>query len=127
MSMQKNVFSSPAAKALYALGVTPNQMIFWVMIAAAKTIFENPFSLTAIRGEVYPPIEKCTGLTSAAIDSLLRRTSKVMMTEKNFAPLRAYLPHETEDAPPVGVFLSMWVRMVADQAKVDGDTSDMIE
>lgn len=120
MEMLASDFSSPAARALYALNMTPNQMKFWVLVAAAKTIFENPFSLTAIRCEIYPEIAKCTGLTPAAIDSLLRRTSKDVMTDKCYAPLRAYLPQGIRDTPPVGVLLSMWVRMVADYADADG-------
>jgi len=119
MQATPNDFLSPAAKALYDLGITPNQMIFWVMIAASKAIFENPFCLTALRGELYPEIESATGLTSKAIDSLLRRTSKQMMTQENFAPLRAYLPNNSKQPPTTGIFLSMWVRMVADRAAAE--------
>lgn len=116
MQITPNDFSSPAAKSLYELGITPNQMIFWVMVGASKAIFDNPFRLTALRGELYPEIESFTGITAEAIDSLLRRTSKQMMEDEDFAPLRAYLPNNIKQPPTTGIFLSMWVRMVADRA-----------
>jgi len=121
MQITPNDFSSPAAKSLYELGITPNQMIFWVMVAASKAIFENPFRLTALRGELYPEIESYTGITPEAIDSLFRRTSKQMMEQESFAPLRAYLPNNSKQPPTAGIFLSMWVRMVADRAAKEND------
>lgn len=121
MQASPNDFLSPAAKSLYELGITPNQMIFWVMIAASKAIFDNPFCLTALRGELFPEIEKATGITPKAIDSLLRRTCKQMMEQESFAPLRAYLPNNSKQPPTTGIFLSMWVRMVADRAAAEKD------
>lgn len=116
MLLTRTVNPENVTDTLYALGLSPNQMAFWVMQAAADAALKEPFRLTAIRGELYPEITKQTGLSSDSIDSLLRRTSKQMMARESFAPLRAYLPNGAKMPPTVGVFLSAWVRMVANNA-----------
>jgi len=119
VNLSHNDLLSPISRALYALEITPNQMAYWTMLVAAKAIIEKPMRLTAIRCELFPVIEKYTGCSPEAIDSLLRRTSRQMMEDESFAPLRAYLPKGATHAPPVGVFLSMWVRMVEDYMRAD--------
>lgn len=113
MNPQAKEFSTHVTEQLYALGVTPNEMTFWVMTAATKAAFEDPLRLTAIRDQIYPEIESYTGMSPASIDSLLRRTCKRMMKDESFIPLRAYLPNGAKTPPTVGVFLSAWIRMVS--------------
>jgi len=109
-------FSTHISELLYTLGVTPNEMTFWVMTAAANAVFEEPFRLTALRDQLYPEIERYTGMTPESIDGLLRRTCKRMMKDESFAPLRAYLPNGAKTPPSVGVFLSAWIRMASVEA-----------
>lgn len=112
-------FSTPIARALYALELTPNRMTFWVLLAAAKAILKNPLCLTAIRGQLYAEIEDSVGISPKAIDSLIRRASKSAVTDSNYAPLRAYLPVNAIRPLSVGVFLSAWARMAADYVNDD--------
>jgi len=116
MSYNYNIFSTNVTKALYALGITPNEMVFWVITAATEAVFEDPLRLTAIRGQIYPEIENCTGMSPSAIDSLLRRMSKRIMEDERCTKLRAYLPNGTKNPPTVGVFLSAWIRMASVEA-----------
>jgi len=119
MKLSEADFSSPISEALYALGITPNQMSFWVMLVAAKLILENPLLLTAIRGQLFPAIEDTLNISTSAIDSLLRRTAARVMKSKSCAALRAYSPYNDGRTPCVGVFLSMWAHMAADAVEAD--------
>lgn len=119
MQISADDFYSTAAKTLYSLGLTPNQMIFWVLLATAKVVFEDPVVLTAVRYRLYPEIAKSIGMTPSAIDSLLRRTSRLAFEEPAFAPLCAYLPAGAKCPPTASVFLCMWIRMVADRVEAE--------
>jgi len=117
MRLTAHALSTHVSEMLYALGVTPNEMTFWVMTVATEAVFEDPLRLTAIRDQIYPEIESCTGMSPSSIDSLLRRTSKRMMEDERCALLRAYLPNGAKSPPTVGVFLSSWIRMVVAQTE----------
>lgn len=119
MKIQPTDLSAPIARSLYALNLTPNQMTFWALLIAAKAILEDPLRLTAIRCQLFPEIESRLGVAPAGVDSLFRRASSRMMTDKDWAPLRAYLPKDTKMSPTVSVFLSMWVRYIADRMSED--------
>lgn len=107
-----SAFCSEASALLYKIGINPNHMLYWIMLAVADITKQDPvFYITGIRCRLYPEISARLGLSEAAIDRRIRRAAEEYSKGK-YRLMREYMPAGVE-RPTASEFLAAWLRMAA--------------
>lgn len=103
-------FCSRPSALLFALGINPNFMIYWILLLVSETVKDDPVStMTELRCRLYPTIGEQLGLSVAAIDGHIRRVSG-LYAEGKFKLMREYMPAGVV-RPTASEFLTAWLRM----------------
>jgi len=103
-------FGSRPCALLFAMGIDPNSMLYWILLLVSETVKEDPVStMTELRCRLYPIIGEQLGLSEAAVEAHIRRAAGMYKNGK-FKLMREYMPAGVV-RPTASEFLGAWLRM----------------